>query len=538
MEKYTKQTWVDGETPVDAEHLNHIEDGVERLSEAIAKNETHKINNNVKTVNHRGFNGVAPENTIPAYIMSKQNGYDYVECDVAFTSDGVAVLLHDATIDRTSNGSGSIAEMTYAEAAQYDYGSWKSPEFEGTHLPTFREFIILCKNLGLHPYIELKSDGGYTQENITSIVDEVKACGMVGKVTYISFNGTYLGYVKTADANARLGYEMSAVTVAKLEEALTYKTNTNEVFIDAKYSSLTTANVNACISRNLPLEVWTVNDSSWFDSMNPYISGVTTDTLNAGDILYENSIVYIPPEIPEVSGTKITLSHDEMTINSFDTQKLTATVEPANASVTVEWTSSNEDVATVKDGVITPNLSGETIITATVGSVSASCTVTVNVEDLSVPDGYEAVRLLKATDIMYGIGTSWKPVDSSSNPPYTVEQTYRAGYYMSDIPVEYGYAYRIDFISSHSGTMAGMQIANTKLMEYINNPSADISNETLRANLADSGWLENGAEYVIPEDVNGYPLEFMRITFKQGSSTYKGGEIKQVLISRKSIGVT
>lgn len=68
---------------------------------------------NVKAINHRGYSAIAPENTIPAYIMSKKMGFTYVECDVSFTSDGVAVLLHDNTIDRTSDGSGAISGLTY-----------------------------------------------------------------------------------------------------------------------------------------------------------------------------------------------------------------------------------------------------------------------------------------------------------------------------------------------------------------------------------------------------------------------------------------
>ena len=106
---------------------------------------------NVRTIAHRGYSAVAPENTIPAYILAKQMGYKYVECDVSFTSDNVAVLLHDSTIDRTSNGTGSIADMPYEQAAQYDYGSWKSSEYTGTTIPTFEEFIMLCKKIGLHP---------------------------------------------------------------------------------------------------------------------------------------------------------------------------------------------------------------------------------------------------------------------------------------------------------------------------------------------------------------------------------------------------
>lgn len=488
----------------------------------------------VVSINHRGFSGVAPENTIPAYILSKQKGYKYVECDVSFTSDGVAVLLHDGTIDRTSNGTGKISAMTYEQASKYDYGYWKSPEYAGTHLPTFKEFIMLCKALDMHPYIELKSDGGYTKDNILSIVNDVKAHGMAGKVSYISFDATYLGYVKEVDPDARLGYVVSAITAAKLEEAVALRSGTNDVFIDAKYSSLTAANVNGCVSLGLPLEVWTVDDPSWFGTMHPYISGVTTDTLNAEDELYKKYIEYTPHTDLAKNVTGITLDVSSLNITTFDTQKLTATVEPSGAVSDIVWTSSDEDVAQVVDGVVTPHSSGTATITATAEDYSATCTVNVDVADLTAPDGYEAVKLLKATDIMYRVGTSWKPVDCDNNPPYTVAQNYRAGYYLTDIPVEYGYAYRVDFLSTHSGTMVGQQLANTKLMEYINNPSADISNETLRANLVDSGWLENGVDYVIPAEVNGYPLETMRITFKQGSSTYKGAEIHQVLISRKS----
>ena len=78
---------------------------------------------NVKAINHRGYSYEAPENTIPAYIMSKKKGFTYVEGDVSFTKDNVAVLLHDATIDRTSNGSGNITSLYYQELLQYDFGS-------------------------------------------------------------------------------------------------------------------------------------------------------------------------------------------------------------------------------------------------------------------------------------------------------------------------------------------------------------------------------------------------------------------------------
>ena len=332
---------------------------------------------NVKAVNHRGFSAESPENTIPAYIMSKKKGFTYVECDVSFTSDGVAVLLHDATIDRTSNGSGNISSMTYDQVLQYDFGSWFSSEYAGVKIPTFTEFITLCKRLGLHPYIELKSNGSYTQSQITQIVKEVESCGMTGKVTYISFDNTFLGYVKNADASARLGLLANPINSTKVNQAVALKTGTNEVFMDAKLSTVTTSLINSCIANGLPLEVWTVNTEQEILSMPAYVSGVTSDKLIAGKVLHEAAMTYDPPESNYVPATGISLDKTAISFDLPDTQTIVATVTPADASDKVAWESSNTAVATVSDGVVTPVADGSCTITATAGSVSATCAVTV-----------------------------------------------------------------------------------------------------------------------------------------------------------------
>lgn len=243
---------------------------------------------NVKAINHRGFSATAPENTIPAYIMSKKMGFSYAEADVSFTSDGVAVLLHDSTIDRTSDGTGSISEMTYAEASQYDYGSWKNEAYSGTKIPTFAEFIKLCKSICLHPYIELKNNGAYTEAQILELVATVKKCGMEGKVTWISFSADFLGYVKTADPTARLGYLVSSVTNDVISTAQNLKVDTNEVFIDS--SDYDEEAVQLCLDANLPLEVWTINDEDTILALDTYVTGVTSDNLVAGKVLYNSYV--------------------------------------------------------------------------------------------------------------------------------------------------------------------------------------------------------------------------------------------------------
>lgn len=240
-------------------------------------------------INHRGYTS-APENTLPAYKLSKQMGFKYVETDVSFTSDGVAMLLHDATIDRTSNGTGTLSQMTYEDVRQYDFGSWKNSKYAGTVIPTLDEFLTLCKSLMLYPYIELKDNGNYTQAQVQGIVDAVKEHGLNGKVAYISFSSTYLGYVKAYDASARLGFIKSTATTSDITTCQSLKTETNEVFYDVKYTSLTDAICTAYQSAGIPIEIWTVDTASAITTMNPYVSGVTSNSLIAGKVLYEAAI--------------------------------------------------------------------------------------------------------------------------------------------------------------------------------------------------------------------------------------------------------
>jgi glycerophosphoryl diester phosphodiesterase len=370
---------------------------------------------NVKAVNHRGYSKGAPENTIPAYIMSKEKGYTYVECDVAFTKDSVAVLLHDSTIDRTSNGSGNIGSFTYEELLQYDFGSWFGSKFAGTTIPTFKEFIMYCKGLGMHPYIELKSSGGYTESQIRQVVDEVELCGMKGKVTYISFSSTFLQYVKDYDEQARLGF-LADVTSSTIATANSLKTGKNEVFMDVNYTYVKDSKVALCMANDLPMEVWTVNDANTIKKLNPYISGVTSDNQIAGKILHSLYSTYT--NTTYVSATSITLNKTSLTFEDLKTQTLTATVQPSNASGSVVWKSSNTSVATVSNGIVTPLKDGSCTITASIDSVSATCSITVAT----------AAKVYSVTENLTGCTSSNTAVNVIEEEAYTDTFTHIIGY--------------------------------------------------------------------------------------------------------------
>lgn len=133
---------------------------------------------------HRGAMETHPENTIPAFRAAVKAGAHMIEFDVQLTKDNNLVVIHDATVDRTTNGSGKVSDLTLIEIKELDAGSWKSPEFTGLQVPTFREVLDeMPVNVWLN--IHLK-EGGNAARLIAEILKEENrlhqaflACGAV-----------------------------------------------------------------------------------------------------------------------------------------------------------------------------------------------------------------------------------------------------------------------------------------------------------------------------------------------------------------------
>ncbi|MBE6712160.1 MAG: hypothetical protein E7580_01425 [Ruminococcaceae bacterium] len=107
---------------------------------------------NIYVAAHRGWSKKYPENTMLAFRKALELGVDQLETDVRITRDGELVLIHDATVDRTTSGSGKVCDMTLAELQELDAGSWKDPAFAGERIPKFTDLLELVKD---HPTITL-----------------------------------------------------------------------------------------------------------------------------------------------------------------------------------------------------------------------------------------------------------------------------------------------------------------------------------------------------------------------------------------------
>lgn len=240
-------------------------------------------NMKVRAINHRGYNVGAPENTLPAFRLSKLHGFNYVETDIRFTLDGVPVLIHDATVDRTSDGKGTVSSMTWEKIRCLDFGGLIFPQYAGTKIPSLFEFLSLCHEIELRPYLELKEG---SKEQIEYLVKLVNDCSMEEQVTYISFNSKLLQFVLDFDCTAEVGLlTNSPLQLSSVQAALSLYTGSNYVFMNS--SDYSEAAVDLCRRASLPLQIWTINSSSTILALSTYISGVASDNLHAGRILFE-----------------------------------------------------------------------------------------------------------------------------------------------------------------------------------------------------------------------------------------------------------
>jgi glycerophosphoryl diester phosphodiesterase len=117
-----------------------------------------------RLIGHRGLAAHAPENTLAGIRMAKAHGVRWVECDAKLTADGVAILMHDDRLDRTTDGTGPVAATPFAAIRALDAGSWFAPGFAGERIPTLVEALELVLALDLGCNLEIKPCPGREME--------------------------------------------------------------------------------------------------------------------------------------------------------------------------------------------------------------------------------------------------------------------------------------------------------------------------------------------------------------------------------------
>ena len=124
----------------------------------------------MKITAHRGGASVAPENTLAAFKKAAEFGCEWIELDVQLCADLVPVIIHDQTVNRCTNGSGRVSEMTLTNLQSLDAGSWFDPKYRNEQIPTLAQTLLFAKEVKLKVNIELKF---YPEDDIELLCEKV-----------------------------------------------------------------------------------------------------------------------------------------------------------------------------------------------------------------------------------------------------------------------------------------------------------------------------------------------------------------------------
>ncbi len=228
---------------------------------------------------HRGLNHLAPENTLSAIEKVADAGLTWIETDVDILGDGTVIVIHDTTLDRTTNHSGSYYGMDKSDLAGIDAGSWFSSEFAGEPLPTLDQLIELMNRRGINANIEIKSNeagGAMSMRLLDSILDSLTALDPEREVLFSSFNHVLLAKMKERAPQYEVGclYE----TVALYDDWKSMLELVGASYIHPEDRGLTRAKVEAYREAGFGVNVWTVNSLDRANELfNWGVNGIFTD---------------------------------------------------------------------------------------------------------------------------------------------------------------------------------------------------------------------------------------------------------------------
>ena len=229
------------------------------------------VNNNLKIVNHRGANKIAPENTFAAGKKSVEYNVEYIEVDVRTSKDGVLYILHDPILNRTTNGKGFIKRKTSEYIDKLDAGGWFSDEFEGEKVPRLKDYLLWAKGK-TKIYFDVKD------ADVKQLVDLVRECNMENdSFFWFRSNKKKLEFRKLAP-------EMNLKANAKSPKQILKAIEKFKVqIIESNLKHLNDDFLKTISENNLKLMLWGVNES--IEGFKQIITHTSIDYINIDNIV-------------------------------------------------------------------------------------------------------------------------------------------------------------------------------------------------------------------------------------------------------------
>ncbi|RXZ79217.1 glycerophosphodiester phosphodiesterase [Paenibacillaceae bacterium] len=210
----------------------------------------------VKIVAHRGWSGKAPENTISAFKLAMTDpDIPYIELDIHLSKDGVPVVIHDHTLERTTNGRGLVKDYTLEQLRQMDAGSWFAPEFAGEQIPTLNEVLELIKGRCML-HAELKVMGDEYEGIEAAVIASIMRLGMQDEVILSSFDHDSMKRAHELNPSIKTVLILLGKSTLIMEQLR----HTGATGLSIHYAFVTRPLVEEMTAHGIDLGLWTIDE--------------------------------------------------------------------------------------------------------------------------------------------------------------------------------------------------------------------------------------------------------------------------------------
>lgn len=219
---------------------------------------------------HRGASGHAPANTLAAFLMAAEMGADGIELDVHLSKDGEAVVIHDHTVDATTDGHGHVSAMTLSELRRLDAGIGFGGRFAGQRIPTLQEvFDAVGHRLLINVEIKV-APGHHPRQQEAEVVRLIEDNQLVDRVIVSSFSARSLGRVRRLNPNIALGL-LHGIPLLRWPR-------TRYEAMHPSFRTVGTRYLDRARKRGARVHVWTVNETDDMQRMRDLgIDGIITN---------------------------------------------------------------------------------------------------------------------------------------------------------------------------------------------------------------------------------------------------------------------
>jgi glycerophosphoryl diester phosphodiesterase len=257
-----------------------ITDSFEKFISAYSKyTGTNSVTRSTKIIGHRGVSSLAPENTIAGFKLAKELGASIIETDLYITKDNHIVAMHDPLIERTTNGSGNIENMTLAELKQFVVNKQFPGKFLDERIPTLQEILDYIRGTDCSIILEIKSEQPRLIDELARVLNQVEN---KDNIIVGCFDQTKLKAVGGKVPDVKLLWFNGWVAIdTKLEESLRNSLDGVQFYeagFGPDYTTVGPKFLEASKHRNIQTWVWTINDNQSLNSfMAMGVHGITTD---------------------------------------------------------------------------------------------------------------------------------------------------------------------------------------------------------------------------------------------------------------------